>query len=273
MIKICRLTFSELIHCFYLEFYFMADKRNIVIKVNYPLSEKGTRNLAPKMITEWNVNRIAFAVGVVVLVLALLIYVINKEQQKVDSVNLPAPVNSTEQQVSPKPEAKQPELKKQEISAPLPNEVSPSLKSKNAIIKIKKPTASVEPIKKQADSKITKEHEHEHTHAHVVSRSLVTYGIKNKEPVGEIAGSLKLSGKKPTWVYYFTELKGMKGSRVYHEWLKNGSLVSKMAIVIAGDAWRTSSRKLLTESDKGKWTVKIVDENNRFLNERTFKVE
>jgi Na+-transporting methylmalonyl-CoA/oxaloacetate decarboxylase gamma subunit len=220
----------------------MADKRNIVIKVNYPLSEKGTRNLAPKIITEWNVNRIAFAVGVVVLVLTLLIYFINKEQQKVDSVNLPVPVSSTEQHVPPKPEAKQPELKSQELSAQLPNEVSPSLNSKNEIIKLKKPTASVEPIKKQADSKITKEHEH----AHVVSRSLVTYGIKNKEPVGEIAGSLKVSGKKPTWVYYFTELKGMKGSRVYHEWLKNGSLVSKQAIVIAGDAWRTSSRKLLT---------------------------
>lgn len=236
----------------------MADKRNIVIKVNYPVSEKVTRNLAPRMITEWNVKRITLVAGALVLVLASLIYIINKEPEKVDSVN------ATENQVSPEPE-----INKSGLSGQVAAETSPSLKPKKDPIKIKKPTASAELIKKQSNDKVSKEHES----VHAVSRSLLTYGIKNKEPAGEIVGSLKVSGKKPTWVYYFTELKSMKGSRIYHEWLKNGSLVSKQPIVIEGDTWRTSSRKLLSESDKGKWTVRMIDENKRLLNEKKFKVE
>jgi hypothetical protein len=249
----------------------MADKRNIVIKVNYPVSEKGTRHLAPKMITEWNVKRIALAAGSLVLVLTALIYVINKESQKIDSVNLPGPVsiNATEQQVSPELKVKEAEV----ITPGLPVqpiiETVPTIKPKKDSNKTKIQTASAEPVKNQSNKKISKEHEHFHS----VSRSLLTYGINNKEPTGEIAGSLKVSGKKPTWIYYFTELKSMKGSRVYHEWLKNGSLVSRQSIVISGDTWRTSSRKLLSEPDKGKWTVRMVDENNRSLNEKTFKVE
>jgi hypothetical protein len=249
----------------------MADKRNIVIKVNYPVSEKGTRHLAPKMITEWNVKRIALVAGALVLVLAALIYVINKEPKKVDSVNVPVPVsvNATEQQVSPEIKDKEAEVITPELPVQPINEIVPSKKPKKDSSKAKNQTARAEPVKKQPNKKISKEHEH----SHVVSRSLLTYGIKNKEPGAEIAGFLKVSGKKSTWVYYFTELKSMKGSRVYHEWLKNGSHVSRQSIVISGDTWRTSSRKLMSESDKGKWTVRMVDESNRSLDEKTFKVE
>jgi hypothetical protein len=221
------------------------------------------------MVTEWNVKRIVLVAGALVLVMASLIFVINNDPQKTDSVNEVVQVKATDKQETPELAAKEPELRKSELSGQLTTEAAPSSELKKEPVQIKKESVSAESGKKQLKKKIPKEHEH----FHVVSRSLLTYGINNKEPAGEIAGSLKVSGKKPTWVYYFTELKAMKGSRVYHEWLKNGSLVSRQSIVISGDTWRTSSRKLLSESDKGKWTVRMVDENNRLLNEKTIKVE
>jgi len=106
-----------------------------------------------------------------------------------------------------------------------------------------------------------------------VSRAVLTYDLNNKEPAGEITRTVNVSEKNPTWIYYFTELKSMNGRRVYHEWLKNGVLVSKQELIISGDSWRTSSRKLFTDSTKGNWAVRLVDEHGQLLNEKNFKVE
>ena len=76
----------------------MTDKRNIVIKVKYPVSGKATENLAPKMISEWNVKRILLAIGALILVLASLFYVINNDTQDTDSDNTTVIVNAIEKQ-------------------------------------------------------------------------------------------------------------------------------------------------------------------------------
>ena len=73
-------------------------------------------------------------------------------------------------------------------------------------------------------------------------------------------------------VYYFTEINKMNGHKVYHEWSKNGAVVSRQELSILDDAWRTSGRKLMTDNAQGKWSVRLVDENGRLLNEKTFKV-
>ena len=131
----------------------------------------------------------------------------------------------------------------------------------------------VEKISKNQFDAIVKKAVKEREYSHNVPRASLTYEIDNKEPVGEIAQTVTLSKKKPRWIYYFTELSSMNGRKVYHEWLKNGVIVSRQELVISGDTWRTSSRKLLSGSDKGKWAVRMIDENGRLLNEKYFKVE
>ncbi len=74
----------------------MTDKRNIVIQVKYPLPGKPTANLAPKMITEWNIKRIVLAASVLVLILASLFYAGNKNMQN----NTLTTVNAVEKQVT-----------------------------------------------------------------------------------------------------------------------------------------------------------------------------
>ncbi len=239
----------------------MTDKTNIVIKVKYPVSGKVAEKLAPKMVTEWNVRRILVAAGVLVLILAVLFYVINNDVQDPD----PDIVSAVDKQAAPQGEVKEAE----NISTQEGDNVSPSVKSIKKPNKINTQTAAgKEVIKKQAN----KEQAYLEVN-HNVSRASLTYKIDNKEPVGEVVRTIGINRKKPVWVYYFTELKAMKDKRVYHEWLKNGVMVSRQALVISGDSWRTSSRKLLSGSDKGNWAVRLVDEKGRLLNEKKFKVE
>lgn len=250
----------------------MTDKRNIVIKVSYPVSGKTAENEAPRMVTQWNVKRILLAAGVLVLMLAALIYGINYDTQKTDADNAAALVNEQEIPVTAPVEATDGKINNLVSSKQAAEETNPPVKSKNELNDKAASTQVKEVIKKQPKEKVNKERGYSKVNTNV-TRALLTYTINNKEPAGEIVKAVEVSHKKPVWLYYFTELKAMKGSKVYHEWLKNGAVVSKQALVISDDRWRTSSRKLLSDSDKGNWTVRLVDKNGRILNEKNFKVE
>lgn len=248
----------------------MTDKRNIVIKVKYPVAGKAAEQLAPKMITEWNIKRILFAAGALVLILVSLFYLISNDTQETD-INNAEVVNTQE---TPQVEVKETETKNLDIPKQAVEKTNSSVKPKIESNKKLKQTDDAkvkENIKKQSNEKVIKELGYSKVN-HVVRASL-TYEINNKEPAGDIVRTVNAKHKKPVWVYYFTELKAMNGSKVYHEWLKNGAVVSKQALVISGDTWRTSSRKLLSDSEQGNWAVRLVDEKGRLLNEKKFKVE
>lgn len=105
-----------------------------------------------------------------------------------------------------------------------------------------------------------------------IIRALLTFKINNNEPAGAIILPLKLSKKNSTSVYYFAELTAMKGRTVYHEWLLDGELVTRKKVNISDDIWRTSSRQLFAYSARTNWTVRLVDETGRLLNEIHFNV-
>jgi len=249
----------------------MTDKRNIVIQVKYPVSGKAAVDLAPKMITEWNIKRILLAASVLVLILASLFYFIHSDTQD----NAAVIGNAIEKQVTPQAEIKEVEIKNLDISTQAIVEANPLAESRKELNKSSKQTAAIpakEVIKKQANKKGIKEREHLKVNTNEV-RAVLTYKINNKEPVGEIVRTVNLGNKKPAWIYYFTELNAMKGSKVYHEWLKEGVVVTRRALIISGNRWRTSSRKLFSDAEKGNWTVRLFDKNSRLLNEKNFKVE
>ena len=65
----------------------MEDKKNIVIKVRYPGSDKNTGNdiHSSKVVTEWNIKRILLALlGAVLIIVILLFYLIRQDTQKTD---------------------------------------------------------------------------------------------------------------------------------------------------------------------------------------------
>jgi len=64
----------------------------------------------------------------------------------------------------------------------------------------------------------------------------------------------------------------MKGRTVYHEWLRDGALVTRKKVNVSSDNWRTASRQLFAYSVKANWTVRLVDETGQLLNEIPFNV-
>ena len=64
----------------------MQDKKNIVIKVKYPVSGKKTEHddSSSKVVTEWNIKRILLALLGVVLIIVLMFYFIKRDNQKTD---------------------------------------------------------------------------------------------------------------------------------------------------------------------------------------------
>ena len=105
-----------------------------------------------------------------------------------------------------------------------------------------------------------------------VQRALLTYKLHKNEPVGEISLPVKVSNKKSIKIYYFVELTGMKGKTVYHEWLLDGSRISRKKINISSDTWRTASRQIFYRTAKHNWTVRAVDEAGKIINEKHFDV-
>jgi hypothetical protein len=196
---------------------FMADKKNIKIKVRYP--------------TSGNVKRILLALGCVVLILVSKFFFIKEDAQKTDlqpQTALPEKIDVQKTDLQAK--AALPE-KTVDTSANLKTEIN-----KN------------------------------------VRRALLTYKINNNEPVGEISLPLKISKKKSTKIYYFVELTAAKGRTLYHEWLLDGALISRKKVHVSSDPWRTASRQIFSYTAKNNWTVRLVDETGRIINEKHFDV-
>ena len=106
-----------------------------------------------------------------------------------------------------------------------------------------------------------------------VIRSQLTSEIKKNEPVDSITVPLKIGKKETIWIYYFAELKGLKGRTIFHEWLLNGDLVSQKKVNISADPWRTASKQMITYTTNNDWSVRLVDDAGNQLIEKKFNLE
>jgi hypothetical protein len=106
----------------------------------------------------------------------------------------------------------------------------------------------------------------------IIIRSILTNSIKHREPTHEVT-QVKVTHTKSQKVYFFNELKGMKGSKLYHEWLFNGKVVDNQQLFIGENQWRTSTHRLFSDKSRGQWTVRLINEKHQVLNEKSFNVE
>jgi hypothetical protein len=194
----------------------MSEKKNIVIKVKYSADEKKVNdNISdPKLITEWNIKRIALALGGLLFFVVIIFSMTIKNTKKIEP---------TLQDILPDKVVSRPENNNTDVS-------------------------------------------------NNITRAFLTFKIDNNEPAGKIDIPVKLSKYKSTSLYYFVELTGMKGRTVYHEWLLEGKLITRKKVNISNNNWRTSSRQFFANSDKTNWMVRLVDENNKVINELNFSV-
>lgn len=106
-----------------------------------------------------------------------------------------------------------------------------------------------------------------------IVRAQLTKDVEKNEPVDKLKLPLKIGKKQTLRIYYFAELKGMKGKTVYHEWLLNGDLVSRKKVNISADPWRTASKQVISYTMNNDWVVRLVDESGNKLVEKSFNLE
>ena len=94
-----------------------------------------------------------------------------------------------------------------------------------------------------------------------VIRSAFTSAVLGREPVDSILGL----GNDESHVYYFTELRGMAGTRVVHRWEYAGEVMAEVEFEVKGWRWRVWSRKSLMPQWTGQWTVSVLDQDGHVL--------
>jgi hypothetical protein len=219
----------------------MTEKKNMVIKVKYPTPGKATSKpvSAKGVVTEWNFKRIALAFSSLLVVIMSLFYFTDDGDDK-NNTSIAG--------------LAEPEQRVVEINSPPDKELASTEKATAT----DHPAANDKPHTANAKS---------------VVRSQITSDIKNNEPINNIPLPIKIGKKETLWLYYFVELKGMKGQAVYHEWWLNGELVSRKKVNISDDPWRTSSKQIITYTTNNDWIVRLVDESRNKLSEKSFNLQ
>ncbi len=99
-----------------------------------------------------------------------------------------------------------------------------------------------------------------------VHRAGFTTAIHEREPQNLVTRLLNDQRK----IYFFTELRDMKGQTVTHRWKLDGKVMGEVPIRIGGPRWRVHSSKWLDPGWLGRWTASVVDSRGRTLASSSF---
>jgi hypothetical protein len=88
-----------------------------------------------------------------------------------------------------------------------------------------------------------------------VARSTFSTDIQNREPVDQISSLTNDNNI----VYFFTELKDLKGQQAMHRWEYNGEVIAEVSFHVGGDRWRVWSSKNLQPELTGNWKVSVIN--------------
>lgn len=102
-----------------------------------------------------------------------------------------------------------------------------------------------------------------------VSRAQFTSMVVDREPVDMII-TLSTDQSK---ISYFTELSGLSGHEVSHQWIYNGNIMFQKSFQVGGNRWRVWSTKTLQPGWTGRWTVNTVDEDGTQLQNQVFEYQ
>lgn len=91
-----------------------------------------------------------------------------------------------------------------------------------------------------------------------LTRAQLTSGMRGREPINKLASVIDASsqGKR---LYYFTELKNMRGATVSHNWLREGVVMLSVKFKVGSNRWRIFSNSYLRPKLAGRWRVETID--------------
>lgn len=106
--------------------------------------------------------------------------------------------------------------------------------------------------------------------AGTVSRAMFTIGIDNREPVIMVDS---ISPDSYNSISFFTELQGMTGKTVTHQWLFDDKVMFEKSFEVGGERWRVWTSKTLLPDWTGTWTVKVLNEDGSVLERKSFEYQ
>ena len=106
--------------------------------------------------------------------------------------------------------------------------------------------------------------------AGTISRALFTIGIDNREPVIMVDS---ISADSYNSISFFTELNGMSGETVTHQWMFDDKVMFEKSFEVGADRWRVWTSKTLLPDWTGTWTVKVLNEDGSILERKTFEYQ
>jgi hypothetical protein len=97
-----------------------------------------------------------------------------------------------------------------------------------------------------------------------IARAMFTSRLSRLEPVDDLGSSLPRDSNVTT-LYFFTELRGLKGARVKHAWYLDDRKIFEIPIKVTSNRFRASSNKRLSERSVGHWQVRVLDGEGNVL--------
>jgi len=101
-----------------------------------------------------------------------------------------------------------------------------------------------------------------------ITRAIFTHEIDGYEPVDEII-SISVKNRK---VYFFTDLKDMKGEKIIHRWEYKNSIKATVEFDVNADRYRIHSSKNILPNETGEWTVVVTNGNGQVLSRNKITV-
>jgi len=140
-----------------------------------------------------------------------------------------------------------------------------------ASVPITQPVEIVAPIQVQA---VAKSEELKKPNNSRVVRAQFTHGISKREPVDNVERfSLSALNTGSVKLYFFSELRNLKGKTIEHRWLYEDNEVAKVKFRVGGDRWRVYSSKNISADKEGTWSVVINDERGNELSRESLLTE
>ncbi len=102
-----------------------------------------------------------------------------------------------------------------------------------------------------------------------VDRAQFTTDIVDREPVDKV----ETLETDTTQINYFTELKGLEGHTVTHQWVYNDQIMFEQSFTVGGPRWRVWTSKTLQPGWIGLWTVNTLDEDRSQLMTQGFQYQ
>ena len=93
-----------------------------------------------------------------------------------------------------------------------------------------------------------------------------TTEISEREPVDNIS----FLGNDKNVVFFFTDVRNLKGQEIRHVWSYNGQPMGTVKFEVKGDRWRIWSSKQLLPDWLGEWSVSVLNAEDEVMATESF---